>query len=420
MSPGEPDRDRRRTPVRGGRYFPALDGLRAVAITGVVWHHGLPGPEPGWLGRGHAGVPLFFALSGYLITTLLLAERRATGDVALGAFWVRRSLRIFPLYYATLAGFVVLLAAREPSAASRHFADSFLFYASYTCNWFVDFDVPHPVWFAFAWSLATEEQFYLWWPTLLRYAERAGLGLAPLGLGLVLGIDQLAERGLLDGVLPRGSTAWRVLTSASAAMALGAALAWCLARRRGFGWLARALAWRWATPLSAALVALWIWQPFGPGILLDLAFVALVGAAAAASGRGLLERALASRPLVYVGRVSYGMYLFHVPVLGSIQLALPGLAAQPLALFASAFVLSVGLAALSHRYVESPILALQERFRPARAELLPVTARPTSAAVPSVAAAVPSVAAAVPTQPAAAPSPPSPAAALSASAAEPL
>jgi len=369
MSSGHADLERRRKPERNAGYYPALDGLRAVAIAGVVWHHSLPRAVPGWLGRGHAGVPLFFALSGYLITTLLLAERRATGDIALGAFWMRRSLRIFPLYYATLAGFVLLLALHEPSAARRHFAESLPFYASYTSNWFVDFDVTHPVWFAFAWSLATEEQFYLWWPTFLRYAERFGRALAPLGLLLVVGVDQLTELGLLESWLPRGGTPWRMLTSASAAMALGAGLAWMLAQGRRFAGLRRALAAPHATSLTAALVAAWLWRPFGPGILLDLAFVALVGAAAASSGRGLLERALAARPLVYIGRVSYGMYLFHVPVLGSIQRVFSELVEQPLALFATSFLVSMGLAALSHRYVEAPILALQARFRPARGAL---------------------------------------------------
>ncbi|HTV17186.1 MAG TPA: acyltransferase [Polyangiaceae bacterium] len=379
MTEGPPGAEGRREPARARRYFPALDGLRALAITGVVWHHSLPGPEPGWLGRGHVGVPLFFALSGYLITTLLLAERCATGDIALGAFWVRRSLRIFPLYYATLAGFGLALAVHEPNDATRHFAASLPFYASYTSNWFVDFDVRHPVWFAFAWSLATEEQFYLWWPTLLRHAERVGRWLAPLGLALVLGVDQLVELGALESSVPRISTLWRVLTSASAAMVLGAALAWASSRPRGFGWLARALAARHATSLAAAAVAVWIWQPFGPGVVLDIGFVVLVGAAAASHGRGFVDRLLAAPALVYVGRVSYGMYLFHVPVLGSLSRSFPGLVEHPPALFGATFALSVGVAALSHRYIESPLLALQERFRPARGPL-PVAAEPPARA----------------------------------------
>ena len=102
---GPPPAEGARERFLSERYFPAFDGLRCLAICGVLWHHCLPWPWPktwgeawpGWLGRGHAGVPLFFALSGFLITTLLLAEHRSTGDIALGSFWARRTLRIFPL-----------------------------------------------------------------------------------------------------------------------------------------------------------------------------------------------------------------------------------------------------------------------------------------------------------------------------------
>jgi hypothetical protein len=228
------------------RNCPALDGLRCLAIMGVVWHHSLPCAYPGWLGRGHVGVPLFFALSGFLITRLLLAERQSTGDIALGRFWMRRSLRIAPLYYATLAGFVVYLALLEPNDATRHFWSSLPFYASYTSNWFVDFDVAHPVWFGFGWSLATEEQFYLWWPIFLRYAERLHRVVSALGLLALIALDQLAESGAFAPWIVSGSTAARIATSASGAMALGALLGWALSQPRAFAPLKRALAARHA------------------------------------------------------------------------------------------------------------------------------------------------------------------------------
>jgi peptidoglycan/LPS O-acetylase OafA/YrhL len=344
---------------------------------GVVWHHSLPRAEAGWLGRGHVGVPLFFALSGFLITTLLLVERRATGDIALGQFWVRRSLRIFPLYYATLTGFTLFLALREPNDATRHFFDNLPFYASYTSNWFVEFAVPHPVWFGFAWSLATEEQFYLWWPTLLRHAERRGRALAPLALMALLVFDQGAEHGVLDPWVTRGSAEARVATSISAAMGFGALLGWATSEPGAFGLLQRALANRHATLLSAAVCAALIWQPMGPPFVLDLALAVLVASAASSSSglspdgsssddssRGRFVRLLSTRPLVYVGKVSYGVYLFHVPVLGSLERACPWLAERPLALFPPAFLLSVVLAGFCFRTIEMPILALKDRFRP--------------------------------------------------------
>lgn len=345
------------------RYMPALDGLRALAIAAVIWHHSLPCAFPGWLGRGHAGVPLFFALSGFLITRLSCAEQRATGDIALGAFWMRRSLRIFPLYYGLLAAFGLYLSWLAPTDATRHFFASLPYYATYTSNWFVDFGVPHPIWFGFAWSLATEEQFYLWWPPLLRIGRRrSGWPLAALALVLVLLLDQLAEHGALTTWLSPGSTAERVVQSASAAMALGALLALGLARPRGQ--LERLLASRLALPVTLALCAAWLWQPFGPPIVLDAAFAALVGAAAFSTGSGWLGRALGSAKLGYVGRISYGMYLFHIPVIGLCKRVCPWLSERPHALFPLAFGLGLALAALSYRYVEAPLLALKDRFRP--------------------------------------------------------
>src|SRR6478735_11882032 len=99
-----------------------VDGLRGLAILPVIWHHATPRLLPGVWGKGAVGVDLFFALSGFLITTLLLRERRATGGVRLGAFYARRSLRIFPLYYLVL-GFYALraLQTQATSEVARHF-----------------------------------------------------------------------------------------------------------------------------------------------------------------------------------------------------------------------------------------------------------------------------------------------------------
>src|SRR5678816_1344035 len=87
----------------GLERFPSLDGLRALSIVPVIWHHSTPRQLEGVLGKGPLGVHLFFAISGFLITTLLLRERRATGAISIAGFYARRSLRIFPLYYAVLA-----------------------------------------------------------------------------------------------------------------------------------------------------------------------------------------------------------------------------------------------------------------------------------------------------------------------------
>lgn len=367
----DPAGDSGGSPLSGVRRarprWPALDGLRAIAIAAVVWHHSLPSARPGLLGRGYLGVPLFFALSGFLITRLLLAERQATGDISLRRFWLRRSLRIVPLYYVVLAGFVVRVALLEPDDATRHFFASLPAYASYTSNWFVRFDVPHPIWFGFAWSLATEEQFYLWWPPLLRLAARAGRWLSPSVLLLLLGLDQLAEHGAFAAWLPAGSVSARVATSSSGAMALGALFALLLEHPLGQTLVGRPLAARHALTLAALAALALIWRPVGPPIALDLAFALLVATAALARGQSALECALTHPWLLHIGRVSYGIYLFHVPWIGLLSRGLPGSSEQPAALFAGAFTLSVVTASISYRYLEGPLLDLQERFRPALA-----------------------------------------------------
>jgi len=344
-------------------YFPALDGLRAVAIAGVLWHHALPGPREGWLGRGFVGVPLFFALSGFLITTRLLVERRQTGEIALGRFWLRRSLRIFPLYYVVLAAFALYLAWRPADAGSRHFFEHFVFYATYTSNWFVDYAVPYPVWFGFAWSLATEEQFYAWWPPLLRRCQStAHAVLALLG---VLALGQLSLYGPLAAGLAEHVTLARILTSVAPALSLGALLALCLDEQRGFTRVWPLL--RRSPALTAALPVLWIGallvHPFGTPLLLDLGFTALV-ASAVLCPDSALGRVLGAPPLLAIGRVSYGIYLLHVPVLGLLRRAAPGLIERPGLLFPVALLASWGLARLSYRYFEGPLLALKDRLRP--------------------------------------------------------
>jgi peptidoglycan/LPS O-acetylase OafA/YrhL len=343
----------------------------------VLWHHALPRWESGWVGRGHVGVRLFFALSGFLISTRLLAERRATGNVRLGHFWLRRSLRIFPLYYAVLGLFALYLAVRAGDAGSRHFFQNLLFHASYTSNWFVDYTVSHPVWFAFGWSLATEEQFYAWWPPVLRSRQLTGAALALLG---VLLLQQLAVYGALDPWLAGRASVQRVLVSFAPALSLGALLALALEGRSSFAAL-WALCGRWHT-LTAALPALLLGLLLATGqgapLLLDLAFALLV-ASVVLPPQTWLARALSVRPLRELGRISYGIYLFHVPVLGALRRLWPGLGEHPGLLLPLGLGLSAGAAAVSHRYFEAPLLRLARARAPSASHGLSVTVDPSGA-----------------------------------------
>ncbi|HKO92243.1 MAG TPA: acyltransferase, partial [Polyangiaceae bacterium] len=248
-------------------------------------------------------------------------------------------------------------------AGSRHFFEHLGSYATYTSNWFVDYTVPHPVWFGFAWSLATEEQFYAWWPPLLRRCRSAAQAVLSLSSILVLG--QLCLYGPVAAGLAEHETLARVLTSVAPALSLGALLALGLDDPRSFARL-WALASR-APALTAVLPCAWIGallvHPFGIPLWLDLGFAALVASALLCPGT-LLGRVLGARPLLAIGRVSYGIYLLHVPVLGLLRRAAPSLSERPGLLFALALCASWGLARLSYRYFEGPLLALKERLRP--------------------------------------------------------
>lgn len=155
---------------RSTRFFASLDGLRCLSILAVIWHHTAGHSFDLALSRrGHHGVTLFFAISGFLITTLLLREKQRLGDISLRKFYMRRSLRIFPLYYTVLLIYIALVAAMERGThAGREFWGNLPAYATYTSNWFVDLKGERVI-FYFAWSLATEEQFYLVWPWVQKY-----------------------------------------------------------------------------------------------------------------------------------------------------------------------------------------------------------------------------------------------------------
>jgi peptidoglycan/LPS O-acetylase OafA/YrhL len=340
--------------------LPGLDGLRCLAILPVIWHHATPRLLPGVLGKGAVGVDLFFALSGFLITTLLLRERRATGRVHLAAFYARRGLRIFPLYYLVLAFYALrALQTQASSEVARHFLHALPLHATYTSNWFLNYDVPHPVMFAFSWSLCVEEQFYWIWPGLLAFVKQRALLACLMGGAVVL--DTLAEHAALSSVLPPGSLGLRVLTSFATPIGCGSLLALLLDTRRGFATAHVLLGWRWSAPLLLALSAYWLTIPATPYLSLSLTLAALVGAVALRGDNGLawlLERAAVRR----VGVLSYALYLLHITALGLVRRFLPALQDSALWVFALGLPLSLVFAEVAHRLVEVPCLRWRARF----------------------------------------------------------
>ncbi len=334
--------------------YPSFDGLRALSIVPVVFHHATPRVLDGVLGRGPLGVDLFFAISGFLITTLLLREREA-GGVRLGAFFVRRALRIFPLYYVVLALFVLhAVFVREPGPAREHFLRSLPLHATYTSNWLLDTDVPHPIVFGFGWSLATEEQFYAVWPVVLRFVRR--LRVAALVMLLFLALDVVAERWAPAG----GGLAWRMARSIATPICLGALLALVVRRPLGFR-VTELVLGRPASSLVALGILVLAAALGWPLVVAHLAMVALVGACAITPSQ-VLAPLLESTLLCRIGAVSYGIYLLNVPAVVLVKRAL-GEDAPLVLVFALAFALSFALATLAHRLVERPFDAWRARLR---------------------------------------------------------
>jgi peptidoglycan/LPS O-acetylase OafA/YrhL len=377
--PPRPDSARLARPVVPMGNQPALDGIRALSVAIVIaYHAGL-----GWMRGGFFGVEVFFVVSGFLITTLLLDERAARGSVSLRGFWARRARRLFPALFVVLLAvslWAVLVQTEFAADLRRTLLPSVL----YVSNWAEIFgDVPY---FAPAtpplrhlWSLAVEEQWYLLWPIgfvlLLRVApRRAGARAAVLGALAVAamawsawlvrtGADPLLRVGGRD--VDRFNFTYLNTMGRASGLLLGAAAAmvwrpWesrvCARREhRRIGLLDLAglaavvaivaiAATRSATILTDAALYR-VWMPLVTALSLVAVMVAVHPRA------GLARRLFGWGPLVAVGRRSYGLYLWHWPVF-----AFAGVAGRPERL-APALLLTIGLSELCFRLVEQPVRA---------------------------------------------------------------
>jgi len=342
-------------------HFASLDGLRFLSIVPVVWHHSTPRPLDGILGRGPLGVDLFFAISGFLITTLMIREHARTGGLSVGRFYARRSLRIFPLYYLVLALYVARATFFLPEGPQRaHFFQSLPFYATYTSTWFVDFAVPFPVVFSFAWSLATEEQFYAFWPWIMARARSFHFPVVVATLLLVA--TQGVQWGLLTTVLAPGGLARRITGSISSPMCMGILLAWALHERRSFGVLYGWLRLRWSAPLILGVLALLAASSQDPLLAIRLAMTLLVGACCIQPHHGLIAFTDAA-PVRWIGKVSYGIYLLHVAAVTAARHVLPSAWSSAPFVFVVAFAGSVAAASASYVWFERRFLRLRDFFR---------------------------------------------------------
>lgn len=337
------------------RHFGSLDGLRAISILAVIWHHCHIFSDQSWniSAAGAQGVTLFFAISGFLIVTLLLRERDAHGAIQLSKFYARRALRIFPLYYLVLCIYVVVVWIFERhTKPGFEFFNNLLYFATYTSNWFVSLE--GRVIFYFVWSLAVEEQFYMVWPWVERHFTSKIAFIAMAVIVLVVGV-------------------WQLFSSAGVAMAAklplaiggGVLLAHCLHSKRGFALAWAFLGWRWCSAAMAVLCLVLLAYPFGgSAVLASFAFVLLVGACVIREDHGL-ALSLKWSPLVYIGTISYGMYLLHMLSKNAVQRiagAVIGSHLPDSVLFAATVAVSICAATLSFRYFEKPFLRIKSRF----------------------------------------------------------
>lgn len=366
------DTDRAHRSFLGEKFFTSLDGLRGLSIIPVVWHHA-GGHQPGLLGQGHQGVQLFFAISGFLITTLLLREQERAGVISLRNFYVRRTLRIFPAYYATLFLYVALVTVMERgSPAGLQFWMNLRYYLTYTSNWFVDLASGPRVIFYFAWSLATEEQFYLMWPSVVRFARRWWQPVVVMVA--LLAASEWARFGVPPGTMMTSQPLQiRMLASIASPICLGCLLAYLLNSPSGFRAALRVAGARWSAPLATALLLASIAVEVVPPLVISLAMVYLVATVVVRPDHGM-RIAFDNRALMYVGKISYGIYLYHLLAINAARRFGPS--REPVIVFLLALPIAIGIATASYRWFELPFQRLKRRF-----EVRPVPAG--SAAVAS-------------------------------------
>jgi peptidoglycan/LPS O-acetylase OafA/YrhL len=399
------------TEAGSGGHIVALDAVRGIAILLVLLFHfsgydGLPPPNilPDRLvemiaGIGWIGVDLFFVLSGFLITGILY-DAKGTQHYFRN-FYARRVLRIFPLYYVSLIIFVVVLPRLSPEDPGlRSLQNDGFWYWTYLTNVRIA-HVGFP-WFGALghfWSLAIEEQFYLIWPAVILLFRRSSL--IWICLLCICGSFILRVSLMWAGY---GTAAYVLMPARMDALAAGASLALFARGPGGLAAIAR-VAPTATGLLGAVLVAIFVWRqgllPWDPVMkiaghtLLAALFAAVLVLGLTASDQTVCGRICASRTLCFFGRYSYGLYVFHHPILffnlagflflDHVPLVYGSLLLRKLVFVASAMTLSIIMALISWHLYEKHCLKLKRLF----------TDRSSASAAPS---RFPGVAAAVPSQ----------------------
>ena len=353
-----------RTPVApsGSRQFRTdIEGLRGLAILLVVIFHA----RPTWMPGGFIGVDVFFVLSGYLITRLLIDELESTGTIALPAFWARRARRLLPIAAFVIAITVLLSwAVLAPYAMRSVVADAIAasgFFANFKFTWQLgdyfgaQLAASNPSPLLHYWSLAVEEQFYLVWPLLLVAVTRGKADIRHAAGRAVLVIVGLSV--VLSVVMTRSypTAAFYLLPARMGELAVGAAVAIWAPMFRAAPQQLRTLG-GWVGLVMIIVVALDIDESYAfPGLLAMVPVLATALVIAGGEGRPSYwpaSRLLRMRPLQWLGERSYGLYLWHWPLLVLAQARWGALGFfQTVVVVALAIVLS----SASLRLIENPV-----------------------------------------------------------------
>ena len=344
--------------------IPALDGLRGVAVLLVLLFHTLTPPFVG----GFVGVDIFFVLSGYLICALLLREWQKTGRVSLARFYMRRFLRLMPTLWALLAVVLVLLFWRYDHDTFLKARREALWALCYVSNWVRALGKGGEMnFFAHTWSLGIEEQFYLFWPAVLYFCVTRGGARRTLQVALALAFGCWLWRCVL---LAYGAVAERLYngldTRLDAPMWGCALAAWLHGRRTFFSAAVQRMLCYAALVAVLALMLLAChvdWQAayfhqWGGVVVSWLAALLILDAEH--NPRSFMAPLLRWRPLVFLGTISYSLYIWHWSF--EMFLVQHGMDIPQIRLYTWLFV--PPLAWLSFVFVERPFLRLKARFAP--------------------------------------------------------
>ncbi len=359
------------------RYQPGLDGLRAISVLAVMFFHQyfVFGTERGFMPGGFLGVEVFFVVSGYLITSLLLAENRDSGRISLSNFWLRRARRLLPALYVLLAVVVAYSLLFLPDSIATLKGDV-IAALTYTSNWWQIIShrsyavtAGRPELLKHLWSLAIEEQFYLCWPPLLYVALRMFRRKSIVTTIIVIALAST----VLMAITAQYSVNFAYYSTFTrlSGLLLGSAMAFFYAPYR----IRRTAAPKARLVLNTSavvglLVLLLMFRMYrypitsldsrsvfdGGFLLVDIATLFVIAAVVhPASDAG---RIIGCKPLRWIGVRSYSLYLWHYPIFCVTR---PGLDFQHFGhlrgwpVFVIRFVLSFGAAELSYKFVETPI-----------------------------------------------------------------